>query len=251
LPPSYSGDASTIEARSRSSEIVARTNVLSVFAPHSSQDQGAPEGVYHHLKACSQQARGWRCFAAAGQVWHQYRIEASALISKLLVEVLEHVLGVGDQYDTSLEFKLRFHNTETSTLLAKAEWQNSDTYSAYYGTECKGELYQTRGGAFFVVTTTHIPETRDSEGRDKVECDAMTPEQAQKWLLDGDVEVFRNPFEDPPEAEAETDTGATIYVRMPAALKHAVDAAAEKAGVSVNVWAMRCVERCLDDQKAA
>src|SRR5260221_12913398 len=72
LPPSYSGDASAIEARPRSSEIAARANVLGVSARHWSTHQSAPGGALHDLKACSQQACGWRCFAAAGPVWHQY-----------------------------------------------------------------------------------------------------------------------------------------------------------------------------------
>ena len=140
-------------------------------------------------------------------------------------------------------------NTETSTLVARAEWE-VDNYSPYAGSECEGELYQTRGGAFFLVTTIHIPESRDSDARDKVEFDVMTAERAQAWLLDGEVEVIRNVFDDPPEAEAEADTGATIYIRVPESLKREVDAAAEKAGTSVNVWAMRCVEHCLKNQKA-
>ncbi len=65
-------------------------------------------------------------------------------------------------------------------------------------------------------------------------------------MADGDVEIFRNPFEDPPEAEAEAKPGATIYIRVPASLKRSVDEAAKAADVSGNVWAMRCVERCLN-----
>ena len=51
--------------------------------------------------------------------------------------------------------------------------------------------------------------------------------------------------EDPPEAEAEAEAGATIYIRVPAALKRRVDEAAKAEGVSGNLWAMRCIERCL------
>jgi hypothetical protein len=53
------------------------------------------------------------------------------------------------------------------------------------GCECEGELYQTRGGAFFLVTTTHIPETDDHDARDKVEFDPMTAKEAQDWMLEG------------------------------------------------------------------
>jgi hypothetical protein len=141
------------------------------------------------------------------------------------------------------------YNTDTSTLLARTEWEDENRYEPTYGWDCVGELYQTRGGAFFVlVTKTKAPDARDpdDEGKQRVECSPLTAEEAQSWLLEGgDVEVFRNPFEDPPEAEAEAEPGATIYIRVPSALKRDVDAAAAKAGVSVNVWAMRCVERCL------
>src|SRR5262249_14689150 len=84
------------------------------------------------------------------------------------------------------------------------------------------------------------------EPRDKVDLEPMKAERAQAWLLERDVEVYRNPFEDPPEATAEAETGATIYIRVPASLKRDVDEAARDAKVSGNVWAMRCVERCLE-----
>jgi hypothetical protein len=45
---------------------------------------------------------------------------------------------------------------------------------------------------------------------------------------------------------AEAESGATIYIRVPAALKRDVDEAAREAKTSGNVWAMRCVERCLE-----
>jgi hypothetical protein len=64
--------------------------------------------------------------------------------------------------------------------------------------------------------------------------------------MEGDVEVFRNPFEDPPEATAEAEPGATIYIRVPASLKRSVDEAAKSEKLSGNVWAMRCVEHCLN-----
>ena len=74
----------------------------------------------------------------------------------------------------------------------------------------------------------------------------LSPEAANKWLLDGYVEVFNNPFDDPPQATAEAIPGATIYIRVPAALKRRVEEAADAEKVSGNVWAMRCVERCLE-----
>ena len=139
------------------------------------------------------------------------------------------------------------YNTDTSTLVARSEWTLWDERSPHYGAECEGKLYQTRGGAFFVVTTIHT-QNRDREPVDKVECDAMSAERAHKWMLEGDVEVIHNPFEEPPEAEAEDEPGATIYVRIPAALKRSVDEAVREAKVSSNVWAMRCIEKCLSAQ---
>jgi hypothetical protein len=137
------------------------------------------------------------------------------------------------------------YNTATSTLVAKATWILRDTYSPHYGAECDGELYQTRGGAFFLITTIH---TKGSDGDpiEKVECVPMSAARANEWILEGDVEIIRNPFEEPPEAEAESEPGSTIYIRVPAALKRDVDEAAKKSKMSSNVWAMRCIERCLD-----
>jgi hypothetical protein len=135
-------------------------------------------------------------------------------------------------------------NTDTSTLLARASWTLPDTYSPHFGSECDGELYQTRGGAFFVITTIH---TKDSDGDpvDKVECEPMSTERANAWM-NGDVEIIRNRFEEPPEAEAESEPGSTIYVRVPIALKRDVDAAAKEAKLSGNAWTMRCIESCLE-----
>ena len=71
-------------------------------------------------------------------------------------------------------------------------------------------------------------------------------DRARSWMLEGEVQVFRNPFGDPPEAAAEPVPGATIFIRVPTALKSAVDTAARAQKLSGNVWAMRCLERCLE-----
>jgi hypothetical protein len=64
--------------------------------------------------------------------------------------------------------------------------------------------------------------------------------------MTGEVDVFNNPFEDPPEATAEAEPGATIYIRVPAVLKQRVDRAAGQAELSGNAWAMRCIEKCME-----
>lgn len=139
------------------------------------------------------------------------------------------------------------YNTDTSAHLAESRWKGRE------GEEIFGTLYQTRGGAFFVdleITRERWNELeREAQTEVVHEFEPMSPDEAQKWMLTGDVEVFQNPFEDPPEAAAESEPGATIYIRVPASLKKSVDDAARADNVSANVWAMRCLERCLNARK--
>lgn len=147
------------------------------------------------------------------------------------------------------------YNTETSTVIAKAEYETGGGSGEIIET-----LYQTRGGAFFVhqKTTTSVWSERDQTytAKTKNEFIPMSAERAQEWLITGDAEVYSNPFGDPPEASAMDapnvvairDTGATIYMRVPTSLKRRVDDAAKDQGLSGNVWAMRCVEKCLERQ---
>jgi hypothetical protein len=115
------------------------------------------------------------------------------------------------------------YNTGTSRKLARSTWINREDE------EVTADLYQTRGGAFFVLHTwmQAIWNERDQEGqeRERNDLQPMSADQAQKWMLEGDVEVFDNPFEDPPEAAAEAEPGSTIYVRVPPSLKRAIDQA--------------------------
>ena len=137
------------------------------------------------------------------------------------------------------------YNTATSTRLAEARWKRDEEERVI------GTLYQTRGGAYFTdeetVRTVWNEDERRHEDQTEHRFVPLSAEGAQKWLVDGegDVEIFHNPFEDPPEASAEADPGATIYVRVPASLKKQVDDAAKSDGISANLWAMSCVERCL------
>jgi len=135
------------------------------------------------------------------------------------------------------------YNTETSTLLAKSEYDGNPGE----GVEM---LYQTRGGAFFVYCEEirQVWVERSSKTVEKVTStvEPKSSDQAQQWLMEGDREIFSNPFEDPPEASAADDRGAsTLYIRVPASLKARVEKAAETEGLSANSWLMRCAERCL------
>lgn len=142
------------------------------------------------------------------------------------------------------------YNTETSIRVAQSEW--TDDYGDK--AEVTSTLYQTRGGAFFLhhLKKTEEWNEREAQHQEKIrhEVEPVSADFAQKWMLD-DTEVFTNPFGDPPEASAEPDKGATIYVRVPTALKHRVDSMAKAEAVSGNAWAMRCIERCLDPNPEA
>lgn len=140
------------------------------------------------------------------------------------------------------------YNTETSTAVAKASWEGNE------GEQITGVLYQTRGGAFFVDREETKTVWNEREGKDEERIthsfEPLSAEQAHAWMMEGEVEVYHNPFDEPPEAEAEREAGATIYIRVPSSLKKSVDEAAQREHVSGNVWAMRCVQRCLQLNEA-
>jgi hypothetical protein len=142
------------------------------------------------------------------------------------------------------------YNTATSTELARATWSEDNEGEIH-----AQALYQTNKGAFFVHINIER-QTWDARRQEHVtkefdEFVPKSPEEAHKWLMEGDTEVFHNPFDDPPEAAAEQEPGATIYIRVPASLKRRVEEASRETKLSGNVWAMRCVERCLDPNPAA
>jgi predicted HicB family RNase H-like nuclease len=137
------------------------------------------------------------------------------------------------------------YNTETSTRIAEQAYEDHEEKESH-----SDVLYQTHGGAFFVVyeTVKQAWNQRDEQHEERIQhtFDPMSQEDAHKWMMEGEVEVFNNPFDEPPEATAEAEPGATLYIRVPASLKRRVDDAAKEAKASGNVWAMRCVERCLN-----
>jgi predicted HicB family RNase H-like nuclease len=135
------------------------------------------------------------------------------------------------------------YNTATSTPVGRCEGEAEEDHTRIL------TLYQTRGGAFFV----HEHEewgVRDKYGdweeRSKDSFIPMSREKAHKWFLEGETEVLsEGVFGSPPEAkDEEATTSATIYARVPEALKQSIEAKAKKAGQSINTWVMRCLERC-------
>jgi predicted HicB family RNase H-like nuclease len=138
------------------------------------------------------------------------------------------------------------YNTATSTLLAQKAWHSEESEeTGGFGPYFEAALYQTRKGAYFVHKSTswwHSDLGRMEPASD--DCTPMTAEQANAWLLKGNVKIVHNPFPlgEVPEAAAETEPGATIYLRVPATLKHRVDKAASSAGMSTNAWVMQIIE---------
>jgi predicted HicB family RNase H-like nuclease len=148
------------------------------------------------------------------------------------------------------------YNTDTSTMIARAEEDHE--FNSYTGEAAKSlqvVLYQTRGGAFFLHTYTETSrQNAEGEWRDIVrnEFDPMTASEARHWITNSrhQVEVLNDVFGEPPEAAAEESPGKTIYLRVPASLKDQIEAAAETEKLSVNSWAMRCMESCLANRNA-
>jgi hypothetical protein len=79
------------------------------------------------------------------------------------------------------------------------------------------DLYQTRGGAFFIVEEITVDEGMIIT---KFRFSKCSEEAARHWITTGEVEVFLNPFED---KVTEDETEGTVYVRMPANLKRRIE----------------------------
>jgi hypothetical protein len=136
------------------------------------------------------------------------------------------------------------YNTETSEKIGRIEWTQGTQDEEQY----EATLYRTRGGAFFVVEVKrwHEYDGDTWQPHEKTTFEPMTSAEAHKWIMDGDqVEIFHNPFDDPPEAEGDAGHGATVYVRVSESLKDRIDAAARAVNVSINTWALRCFEEVL------
>jgi predicted HicB family RNase H-like nuclease len=127
------------------------------------------------------------------------------------------------------------YNTDTATQLARKNYEGD-----WNNQECpvEADLYQTRGGAFFIVEEITVDEDMIIT---KFRFSKCSEEAARHWITTGEVEVFLNPFED---KVTEDETEGTVYVRMPANLKRRIEVLAEAAGLSANAWAIRCFEQC-------
>ena len=146
------------------------------------------------------------------------------------------------------------YNTDTSTLIAQSDDMDGDWEAGGYGSRTTWRLYQTRGGAFFehrdMVMRHRDPDTGEWHEEERHSFLRKTRDEAHTWVMTGETEVFADVFGEPPEATAEESAAATIYVRMPSTLKDRVETAAKSDALSVNAWAVRCMERCLAEKRA-
>ena len=149
------------------------------------------------------------------------------------------------------------YNTDTGTKLAKHDFD--------YPIEVEGDpenpmesngtctLYQTRGGAFFIVEEqkwVKDPYSDDYEVTNEfATLRPVCTDDAQSFIVSNshDVDVFHNPFADPPEAEGDQkhQTEATIYARVPASLKARIEEVSDMNNLSMNSYVIRCLEKCL------
>jgi hypothetical protein len=139
------------------------------------------------------------------------------------------------------------YDTVTSTLIARADY---DTEVGGENRMCYAGLYRTPGGAFFEHQQISDGENEDGRETFRYSVVPMSASAAQKWVLDGDVELLDESFVDIPEATAETEASATIYLRAPASLKRRVEASAAAAGLSLNAYALRLFEDTEERQTA-
>lgn len=134
------------------------------------------------------------------------------------------------------------YNTETAALVARGWWTDNSRWRQD-AVRMQDDLYITRGGAFFRVRT----EVDNAEARAILE--PLTRARAEEWAAEDEVEIYdATALAEPPEAAAEVEPEATLYIRVPRALKERIEGHAKEDGVSLNAWVMRCVERCAAEQ---
>lgn len=141
------------------------------------------------------------------------------------------------------------YNTDTSTVIATGT--HEDEYSR---TLSETVLYQSRSGVYFSVdkvTTTR--RRRDGEDDDRI---------THEWEVVGDARkaneycerysltILRDIEDMPPEAVL-GEKLATVYLRVTPTLKADLDEASSEDKISGNLWATRCLEKCLGQRSGA
>jgi hypothetical protein len=142
------------------------------------------------------------------------------------------------------------YNTDTATAVARYEYIDDK------GFDTEATVFQTRGGAFFIVHTWI--ENADEEAALKIYFEKSSREAVDRLALPGGLPTGSSltilneaALSEPPEAAAEAEPGATVYFRLPQSLKDQIEARAVSAGLSLNSWLLRCAERCAREPVAA
>lgn len=120
------------------------------------------------------------------------------------------------------------YNTETSHRIA---YEGHDSGAGW-------EMYQTLGGAFFMVITEYDGETQRIEPYEGAAALAFLAKHA-------DFEPKSSGGLDWPFDDYSEDDERRITMRFPASLARGMERAAKEKHLSLNSYVMRCVERCL------
>jgi hypothetical protein len=151
------------------------------------------------------------------------------------------------------------YNTDTATLIAQAEQDfPGDSNTGQPDSHAEVKVYQTRGGAFFLhtVSENYFRKDRNGNWSPLLEnlFEPMTREEVEEWVkkngyLDYQIELLSPTIGEPPEAADEAVPASSLYIRVPTSLKVRIEEAAEAEKLSVNAWAMRCMETCIARNK--
>jgi hypothetical protein len=137
------------------------------------------------------------------------------------------------------------YNTDTATLVAQSVIENEGVTN-----DC--DLYQNRAGVYFGVDKVTAPY-RDKRGewQERITYDWTAvgdAAAARKYAEQYGMTILRDIEDMPPEATA-GEKMATVYLRVTPTLKTELDEAAAEDKVSGNLWATKCLERCLNNRQ--
>ena len=149
------------------------------------------------------------------------------------------------------------YNTETARCLATVDlmgYRMDERGRFTTNTPSKvgtSSLYETRGGAYFLVrdydraSDIAVP---DLAGQLRISDRGVIPLKRKEAL--GWAESKALDFDEMFDKVAETgDQTGAILLRVPQALKLAIEKSAAVAGVSTNTWLMRCAERAIASER--
>jgi hypothetical protein len=125
------------------------------------------------------------------------------------------------------------YNTDTSTPVARYR------YKDHIACDRQATVYQTRSGSFFIV------HRWDDDGEAQASVEAISRKTLMGLMKRrGGLGILnQDSLNRIYKAAGDHDRPATLYVRVPSALKTQVETLAKKEDMSLNAWIMRCMER--------